>query len=79
MEVGSALKAAGFFVNVAVFPAVPRRRAGLRIMLNYHHSADDVRDLVREISRVAPGGRRRTDSLRVPMQEAAPEKKAAND
>lgn len=65
MIVGSALKAAGYFVNVAVFPAVPRRRAGLRIMLNHHQTAEDVYQLVREIARVAPGGRRRRDSGRV--------------
>jgi 7-keto-8-aminopelargonate synthetase-like enzyme len=72
MEVGSALKAAGYFVNVAVFPAVPRRRAGLRIMLNCHHTLEDVRNLVRDIARVAPGGRLRRDSVRVPVQPAQP-------
>jgi 7-keto-8-aminopelargonate synthetase-like enzyme len=63
IEVGAALKAAGYFVNVAVFPAVPRRRAGLRIMLNCHHTLHDVRELVREIARVAPGRQLRRDSV----------------
>jgi 7-keto-8-aminopelargonate synthetase-like enzyme len=76
MAVGSALKAAGYFVNVAVFPAVPRRRAGLRIMLNCHHSLEDVRDLVREIARVAPERRVRRDSMRVPTQPLAGHERA---
>lgn len=75
VEVGAALKAAGYFVNVAVFPAVPRRRAGLRVMLNCHHTREDVSALVREISRVAPRGRLRRDSVPVPAQ--APAKKLA--
>lgn len=66
LEVGSALKAAGYFVNVAVFPAVPRRRAGLRIMVNCHHTLADVRELGLEIARVAPGGRLRHDSVPPP-------------
>jgi 7-keto-8-aminopelargonate synthetase-like enzyme len=70
LEVGSALKAAGYFVNVAVFPAVPRRRAGLRIMINCHHTLADVRALAREIARVAPGSRMRRDSER-PVQPPA--------
>lgn len=68
MEVGAALKAAGYFVNVAVFPAVPRRRAGLRIMFNAHHTIEDVCELAREIQRVAPGGSLRRDSVRVGPQ-----------
>jgi len=57
VQAGAALKAAGYFVNVAVFPAVPRRRAGLRIMINCHHTKTDVRELVREQQVLAePGG-----------------------
>ncbi|MFO7179753.1 MAG: aminotransferase class I/II-fold pyridoxal phosphate-dependent enzyme [Pseudomonadota bacterium] len=66
VQAGAALKAAGYFVNVAVFPAVPRRRAGLRIMINCHHTKTDVRELVREIARVAPSGRLRRDSTPTP-------------
>lgn len=40
------LLAAGFFVNVAVFPAVPRGRGGIRLMLTCHHTLDDVARLV---------------------------------
>jgi 7-keto-8-aminopelargonate synthetase-like enzyme len=47
LELGSALAAAGFFTNLSVFPAVPRRRAGIRVMLTTHHTEDDVVDLVR--------------------------------
>ena len=71
MEVGAALKAAGFFVNVAVLPAVPRRRAGLRILLNGHQSADDVHALVTEIARIAPAGIVRRDSVRAPTHAIA--------
>ena len=68
VKLGAALKAAGFFVNVAVFPAVPRRRAGLRILLNGHQTAGDVHALVTEIGHIAPGGVLRRDSMRVPKQ-----------
>jgi 7-keto-8-aminopelargonate synthetase-like enzyme len=70
VEVVSALKAAGYFVNVAVFPAVPRRRAGLRVMFNCHHTLSDIRELAREIARVAPGGRLRQDSVPPPSVAA---------
>jgi 7-keto-8-aminopelargonate synthetase-like enzyme len=51
MELCCALRAAGYFVNVAVFPAVPRRRAGVRLMLNRHQTLEDVRGLALELSR----------------------------
>ena len=51
MEVCAQLQAAGYFVNVAVFPAVPRRRAGVRLMLNRNQTLDDVRGLALELSR----------------------------
>lgn len=50
IEAGVALRAAGYFVNVAVYPGVPRGRAGLRITLNTHQSLDDVRGLVRVLA-----------------------------
>ena len=52
MQAKSALKALGYFANVAVYPAVPRGRAGLRIMLNCHHELDDVRRLGLEAARL---------------------------
>jgi len=51
MELCCALRTAGYFVNVAVFPAVPRRRAGVRLMLNRHQTLEDVRGLALELSR----------------------------
>lgn len=33
---------AGLFTNLSVFPAVPRRRAGIRVMLTTHHTEGDV-------------------------------------
>ena len=50
MGVGEALQAAGYFVNVAVFPAVPRRRAGIRVMLNAHQTEADIRGLVSSLA-----------------------------
>ncbi len=49
LDRASDLLAAGFFTNLSVFPAVPRRRAGIRIMLTTHHSEEDVQDLVRAL------------------------------
>lgn len=36
----------GLFTNVSVFPAVPRRRAGIRVMLTSLHTDEDVQLLV---------------------------------
>ncbi|HET9955688.1 MAG TPA: aminotransferase class I/II-fold pyridoxal phosphate-dependent enzyme [Polyangiaceae bacterium] len=52
MNWGGALKRAGFFTNVAVYPAVPRRRAGIRLMLNLNQTLDDVRGVVHELGRL---------------------------
>ena len=49
LERASLLSDAGFFTNVSVFPAVPRRRAGIRVMLTTHHSEDDIFDLVQAL------------------------------
>ena len=45
-----ALIEAGFFTNLSVFPAVPRRRAGIRVMLTTHHSEVDVQELVHALA-----------------------------
>jgi 7-keto-8-aminopelargonate synthetase-like enzyme len=52
VELGAKLRAAGFFVNCAVCPAVPRRHAGIRIVLNRQQTLDDVRELTRAIGRL---------------------------
>jgi 7-keto-8-aminopelargonate synthetase-like enzyme len=49
-ELAVHLQKRGYFVNIAMFPVVPRRRAGIRLMLNAHQSAGDIRGLVREIA-----------------------------
>lgn len=51
-ELARALLAQGYYVNPAGFPAVPRGRAGLRLMLTCHHTLDDVIGLVQALERV---------------------------
>ncbi|HSU40953.1 MAG TPA: aminotransferase class I/II-fold pyridoxal phosphate-dependent enzyme, partial [Polyangiaceae bacterium] len=48
--VAAALLAAGFFVNVSVFPAVSRGHAGVRLMLTVNQTLEDVGRLVTELS-----------------------------
>jgi 7-keto-8-aminopelargonate synthetase-like enzyme len=49
IELAAALLGRGYYVNVAYYPAVPRRRAGVRLMLNSHHTHEDIQSLVREM------------------------------
>lgn len=51
VEVGTALRAAGYFVNVAVYPAVARGRAGIRLMLNARQTLEDIAGLVQALAR----------------------------
>jgi len=51
-EVVRALMQRGYFVNIAMYPAVARRRAGLRLMLNLHQTHADIVNLVNEIARL---------------------------
>ncbi|MGI5860526.1 MAG: aminotransferase class I/II-fold pyridoxal phosphate-dependent enzyme [Myxococcales bacterium] len=48
------LKEEGFYTNPAVFPAVPKGRAGIRMTLTPHQTLDDVRALVSTLQRVFP-------------------------
>jgi 7-keto-8-aminopelargonate synthetase-like enzyme len=50
IDLGAALLGRGYYVNVACFPAVPRRRAGLRVMLNAHHTVSDIEGLVADLA-----------------------------
>jgi 7-keto-8-aminopelargonate synthetase-like enzyme len=50
MDLAAALMGRGYYVNVAYFPAVPRRRAGIRLMLNSHQTHSDIESLVGEIA-----------------------------
>jgi 7-keto-8-aminopelargonate synthetase-like enzyme len=51
LDRASVLSEAGFFTNLSVFPAVPRRRAGIRVMLTTHHTEADVVGLVQAFGR----------------------------
>jgi 7-keto-8-aminopelargonate synthetase-like enzyme len=51
IEVGARLRAAGFFVNVSVFPAVARGRAGVRLLLTCQQTNEDIEALARELAR----------------------------
>lgn len=53
-EVSARLRDAGFFVDVATFPAVPAKRSGVRITLTAHHTAADVRALVGALTETLP-------------------------
>jgi 7-keto-8-aminopelargonate synthetase-like enzyme len=51
IELAASLLERGHYVNVAYYPAVPRRRAGIRVVLNSHHTPDDLTLLVDDIAR----------------------------
>lgn len=57
MDLSAALLGRGYFVNVACFPAVARRRAGLRVMLNAHHTLADVEGLAADLGACLRAGR----------------------
>ena len=46
----AALMREGFYVNTAIFPAVSRGAAGLRVALTVHQTPDDIRALVDAIA-----------------------------
>ena len=50
MELATGLLARGYFVNIACFPAVPRRRAGVRLTLTAHQTLDDIKGLAAAIA-----------------------------
>jgi 7-keto-8-aminopelargonate synthetase-like enzyme len=54
IELAAALLAHGHYVNVAYYPAVPRRRAGLRVVLNQHQQPEDILSLVRDMAWLHP-------------------------
>ncbi len=53
-EVVARLLDDGFYVNVAIFPAVPMKQAGVRFTLTLHHQPADIRALVQALSRHIP-------------------------
>jgi 7-keto-8-aminopelargonate synthetase-like enzyme len=48
------LREAGYYVNTAVFPAVPAKRSGARVTLTAHHTEDDVAGLVDALAEHLP-------------------------
>ena len=50
-EMAARLLDDGFYVNIAQFPAVPMKQAGVRITLTLHHRPEDIRALVEALSR----------------------------
>ena len=40
------VKDAGFFLNMAVFPAVPHGRAGVRFAVTLHHRLEDIETML---------------------------------
>jgi len=44
----------GFYVNLAIFPAVPMKQAGVRFTITLHHRPVDVRALVDALARHVP-------------------------
>jgi 7-keto-8-aminopelargonate synthetase-like enzyme len=65
MQVCEDLQDAGYFVNIAVFPAVPRGRAGVRLMLNTHQTEQDILDLVSSLASSVTG---EPASRKLPLQ-----------
>jgi hypothetical protein len=55
-QLAARLRDAGFFVNVADFPAVPAARAGIRLPLTLHHTdaEADAEALVDAIAGLLP-------------------------
>jgi 7-keto-8-aminopelargonate synthetase-like enzyme len=44
----------GFYVNLAIFPAVPMKQAGVRFTLTLHHQPSDIHALVEALARHVP-------------------------
>jgi 7-keto-8-aminopelargonate synthetase-like enzyme len=53
-QVATRLLDDGFYVNLAIFPAVPMKQAGVRFTLTLHQQPDDIRALVDALARHVP-------------------------
>lgn len=49
------LRSAGYFVNIATFPAVIAKRSGVRVTLTTHHTDDDIAGIVEALASALPG------------------------
>jgi 7-keto-8-aminopelargonate synthetase-like enzyme len=56
---GRCLLEAGYYLNIAAFPAVPQHHSGLRLMLTCHHTLDDIARLVPALAEVVHDERSR--------------------
>lgn len=45
----------GYYSNIAMFPAVPMRRAGVRFTLTLHHTKEDIDGFVNNFAELFPG------------------------
>lgn len=48
------LRAAGYYVDTATFPAVAAKRCGVRVMLTTHHTDDDIAGIVEALAEALP-------------------------
>lgn len=48
------LLADGFYTNIAIFPAVPMKKAGIRFTITLHQSLEDIKNLVQAMARHLP-------------------------
>jgi hypothetical protein len=53
-DVVAGLREDGFYANLAMFPAVPMKRAGVRLTLTLHHEPEDIRRAVEALARRVP-------------------------
>ena len=53
-EITDQLMKKGFYVNIAIYPAVFSRAAGLRITITRHQTLDDIRNLVGLLAKLLP-------------------------
>jgi 7-keto-8-aminopelargonate synthetase-like enzyme len=61
----------GFFVNLAMFPAVPMKQAGVRFTLTLHQQPRDIRALVEALARHVPDALAATAVSGTPRAAAA--------
>ena len=54
MDVAKRLLDEGIYTDLAVFPAVPVKKAGLRMTITLHNTPDDIRTLVHALARHVP-------------------------
>src|SRR5262249_57370894 len=66
-ELAGRLMADGLYTNVATFPAVPMKQAGVRFTLTLHHQHQDIVRLVEALAHHCPGVSGDKKRVRVPI------------